>query len=122
MVKLQPNNAAAYNNLAWVAGRLKKPNALEYGEKALALAPKQPAFLDTVAMLYLDANNYAKAVEMQTKALELQPQNALFKLNMAKIQIQGGKKDLARKELDDLVKLGDKFGAQAEVANLLKTL
>ena len=122
VVKLQPNNAAAYNNLAWVAGRLKKPNALEYGEKALALAPKQPAFLDTVAMLYLDANNYAKAVEMQTKALELQPQNALFKLNMAKIQIQGGKKDLARKELDDLVKLGDKFGAQAEVANLLKTL
>ena len=122
VVKLQPNNAAAYNNLAWVAGRLKRTNAIEYGEKALVLAPDQPAFLDTVAMLYYDASDYAKAVELQAKALAQQPQNSLFKLNMAKIQIKVGKKDLARKELDDLAKLGDKFGGQAEVASLLKSL
>jgi hypothetical protein len=46
----------------------------------------------------------------------------MYKLNLAKIHIKGGKKDLARKELDDLAKLGDKFVRQAEVANLLKTL
>lgn len=122
VVKLQPNNGAAYNNLAWVAGRLKKPNAFEFGEKALALSPNQPAFLDTLAMLHSDGNNYAKALELQTKALELQPENGLFKLNLAKIHIQGGKKDLARKALDELAKLGEKFAGQAEVANLLKTL
>ena len=69
-----------------------------------------------------EKNDYAKALEWQTKAIAAQPQNTLFKLNVAKIHIKGGKKDLARKELDELVKLGDKFPAQAEVANLLKSL
>ena len=78
--------------------------------------------MDTLAMLLSDKNDYAKALEWQTKAVTLQPENTLFKLNMAKIHIKGGKKDLAKKELDELVKLGDKFPAQAEVTGLLKSL
>jgi len=52
----------------------------------------------------------------------LQPQNTLFKLNLAKIHLKGGKKDLAKKELDELAKLGEKFPAHAEVASLLKSM
>ena len=122
VIKLQPNNAVAYNNLAWVTSKLNREGAIAYAEKANTLAPNQPAFMDTLAMLLSDKGDYAKAVELQTKALSLQPQNALFKLNLAKIHIKGGKKDLARKELDELSKLGDKFPAQAEVATLLKSL
>lgn len=122
VVKLQPNNAVAYNNLAWVSGKLNKDGAIAHAEKANTLAPNQPAFMDTLAMLLSDKGDYAKAVELQGKALALQPQNALFKLNLAKIHIKGGKKDLARKELNELAKLGDKFPAQAEVATLLKSL
>ncbi len=122
VVQLQPNSAAAYNNLAWVSSKLNKEGAIAYAEKANALAPNQPAFMDTMAMLLSDKGDYAKAVELQNKALALQPQNALFKLNLAKIHIKGGKKDIARKELDDLVKLGDKFPQQAEVAALLASL
>ena len=73
-------------------------------------------------MLLSDKNDYAKALEWQTKAVTAQPQNPLFKLNLAKIHIKGGKKDLARKELDDLAKLGDKFAGQPEVAKLLKEI
>lgn len=122
VIKLQPNHAVAYNNLAWVSSKLNKEGAIAYAEKANALAPNQPAFMDTLAILLSDKGDYAKAVELQNKALSLQPQNALFKLNLAKIHIKGGKKDLARKELDELSKLGDKFPAQAEVATLLKSL
>jgi len=122
VIKLQPNNAVAYNNLAWVTGKLNKPGAIALAEKANALGPNQPAFMDTLAMLLSDKGDYAKALELQGKALALQPQNALFKLNLAKIHIKGGKKDLAKKELDELAKLGDKFGGQAEVAALLKGL
>jgi hypothetical protein len=43
-------------------------------------------------------------------------------LNLAKIYIAAGSKDLARKELDVLAKLGDKFGGQTEVASLLGDL
>ena len=122
VIKLQPNNAVAYNNLAWVAGRLNKPTAIGFAETALKLSPNQPAFMDTLAVLLSGKNDYVKAVEWQTKAVGLEPANTLFKLNLAKIHIQGGKKDLAKKELDSLAKLGDKFAAQEEVANLLKTL
>ena len=122
VVKLQPTNAAAFNNLAWVSGRLNRPNAVELAEKALQLAPQQAAFMDTLAVLLSDRGDYAKALEWQNKAILGQPQNTLFKMNLAKIHIKGGKKDLARKELDELAKLGDKFPNQAEVAALLKSL
>ena len=122
LIKLQPDSALAYNNLAWVTGKLNKEGAIAFAEKANSLAPNQPGFMDTEAMLLSDKGDYAKALELQNKVVALQPQNATFKLNLAKIHINGGKKDLARKELEELTKLGDKFVAQAEVANLLKGL
>ena len=122
VVRMQPTNAAAFNNLAWVTGKLNKPGAIEFAETANRLAPNQPALMDTLAMLLSDKKEYAKALEWQSKAVTAQPQNAMFKLNLAKIHISGGKKDLARKELEELAKLGDKFAGQAEVASLMKAL
>jgi len=110
----------AYNNLAWVSAKLNKDGAIALAEKANALAPDQPAFMDTLAMLLSQQGAHTKAAELQAKALALQPQNPMFKLNLAKIHLQGGQKDLAKKDLDDLTKLGDKFGGQTEVAELLK--
>ncbi len=118
VVKAQPGNAAAYNNLAWVAGSLRKDGAIGYAEKANQLVPNQPAFMDTLAMLLSEKGEHARAMELQSKVVALQGNNPLFRLNLAKIYIKGGNKDLAKKELDDLAKLGDKFSSQAEVAKL----
>lgn len=122
VVKLQPLNAVAFNNLAWVSAKLNKVDAISYAEKANTLAPNQPAFMDTLAMLLSDKGDYAKAAELQSKVLTLQPKNTMFKLNLAKIHIKGGQKELARKELDELAKLGDKFPLQTEVSTLLAGL
>jgi len=122
VTQLQPNNAVAINNLAWVTARLNKDGAIALAEKANTLAPNQPAFMDTLAMLLSDKGDYAKALEIQTKAIALQPQNPMFQLNLAKIHIKGGKKDLAKVPLDELAKLGDKFGGQKEVTELRKSL
>ncbi len=122
VTQMQASNALALNNLAWVSGRLKKDGAIAYAERAVALVPDQPAFMDTLAMLLSEKEDYAKALEWQTKALALQAQNPTFRLNLVRIHLRGGKKDLARKELDAMAKLGDKFPAQAEVATLLKSL
>ena len=122
VLEIQPNNAVALNNLAWVAGKLNRDGAIAYAQKAVALDPNQPAYLDTLAMLLSDKNDYAKAVEWQNKAIALQPETPTYRLNLAKIHIKGGNKDLARKELDVLAKLGSKFHGQGEVTNLLKGL
>lgn len=120
VVKLQPGSAIAYNNLAWVSFKLNKESAIGYAEKANALSPGKPAFMDTLAMLLSSKGDHIKALELQNKALALQPENPVLKLNLAKIYLKSGQKDLAKKELNDLVRLGEKFPAQAEVSALLK--
>jgi cellulose synthase operon protein C len=122
VVKLQPTNPVAMNNLAWVTGRLNKPGAVEIAESAVKIAPNQAAFIDTLAGLLADKNDFEKALEWQNKAIAIQPQNNIYKVNLAKIYIKGGKKDLARSQLEALAKLGDKFQGQSEVASLLKSL
>jgi putative PEP-CTERM system TPR-repeat lipoprotein len=120
VVKLQATSAIAYNNLAWVSAKLNKQSAIGYAERANMLAPNQPAFMDTLAVLLADKGEHTKALELQQRAVTLQPSNPQLKLNLAKIYIKGGKRDLAKKELIELTKLGEKFPAQAEVAALLK--
>ena len=122
VVAIQPENAAALNNLAWLKGQLGRDGALADAERANALAPNQPAFMDTWAMLLSSANQHERALEMQKKVVQLQPQVLEFKLNLAKIQIKAGNKDAARALLDELSAAGDRFSAQAEVDRLKKTL
>lgn len=120
LLQIQPESAAALNNLAWVSHQLRKDGALAYAEKAHKLAPNEPAFMDTLAVLMSDKGQHPQAIELQLKALQLQPLNTAFRLNLAKIYIAAGDKDRAKTELDALVKLGDKNPTHAEVLQLLK--
>jgi putative PEP-CTERM system TPR-repeat lipoprotein len=122
VLSLQPENPVALNNLAWISNKLRKPGATAYAEKANALQPDQPAFLDTLATVLADSGQASKALDFQKRAVSLQPDFPAFRLNLAKLYIKAGEKSLARKELDELAKLGDTFTGQAEVVELLKTL
>lgn len=122
VIQLQTSNAMAYNNLAWVTAKLNKTGAMAFAEKANSLAPNQPAFMDTLAMLLSAKGEHTNALALQTKALALQPKNPALKLNLVKIYIQSGQKDLAKKELEELAKLGAEFAGQAEVTQLMKVL
>jgi putative PEP-CTERM system TPR-repeat lipoprotein len=122
VIKLQPDNPVALNNLAWVTNKLKKPGALAFAEKANALRPGEPGFMDTLATILADSGQPAKALEIQKKAIALAPAVAPFHLNLAKLYLQSGDKSLAKAELEQLAKLGDKFANQSEVTELLKTL
>lgn len=118
----QPNNPLVLNNLAWVSGQLKQPKALEYAEKANQLSPNQPAFMDTLAMILSDKGETGKAIDLLRKALTRAPQASAIQLNLAKVLMAAGKKEEARKELDELAKQGDRFAGQAEVSRLQKEL
>jgi cellulose synthase operon protein C len=122
IIKLQPTFAIAYNNLAWVTARLKKSGAIAYAEKALALAPNQPAFMDTLAVLLSDKGDYAKAADLQSQAVKLQTENPVFKLNLAKIHLKGGRNGLAKQTLNELKNLGPGYSGQPEVDAMLEGL
>lgn len=117
VLEINPNNAMALNNLAWVSDKLGK-DGVGFAEKANRLAPNQPAFMDTLATLYAGKKNFTQAIDLQKRALTLQPEMAQLRLGLARIYIAAGEKDNARRELDTLSALGDRFPAQAEVAQL----
>lgn len=119
VVNSTSKSAVAHNNLAWVLDKLKKPGAVAYAEKANELMPNQAAFMDTLALIYANAGSFEKAVNLQTKVVAMEPKNMAYKLSLAKIYAASGKKDLARKQLEELRSLGESFPAHAEVAALL---
>ena len=118
----QPDNVRALNNLAWATGQMGKSGGLEYAEKANKLAPDQPELIDTLAMLLAEKKEFSRAIQLQTKALGLQPSNSGLRLNLAKIYLKSGDKARARGELEALARLGDGFRSRSEVDALLKSL
>ena len=122
VMEVQPNNAMAMNNVAWLLGQQKRPGALALAEKANDLLPNQPALMDTLAYLLALENQAARAVVVQKKAIAAAPDNHGLRLTLAKIYLQSGDKAQARTELSALAQLGDKFGAQAEVTKLMGSL
>jgi putative PEP-CTERM system TPR-repeat lipoprotein len=122
VLKMQPENPMVLNNLAWVGAKLKHKDAIGYAERAVALAPDQPAFMDTLATLRAEQGDYPHALELQNRVLALQPQNPQFKLNLVRIQYRSGHKELARKQLDELTDMGETFAAQDGVLALRREL
>lgn len=122
VLEVQPENALAMNNVAWLLARQGKPGAVAMAEKANELLPNRAPIVDTLASALEAENQLPKAIEAQKRAIALEPKDPGMSLRLAKLYIKTGDKTLARNELDALARLGDKFTGQAEVAALLKTL
>jgi cellulose synthase operon protein C len=122
VLALQPNNAIALNNLAWVAGRLGRADAVSLAERANELAPDQPPFMDTLAMLLSERNEHQRALELQNRAVSKAPADPSLKLNLARILLKSGDVGAARPLLAELSTLGDRFPDQDKVQSLQKQL
>ncbi len=122
VLQLQPNNALALNNMAWMLARQGKPGGVAMAEKANSLLPDRAPLLDTLALTLEVDKQLPKAIEAQTRAIKLEPGDPGLVLRLAKLYIKSGDKARAKAELEALAKLGDKFTGQAEVASLMKTL
>ena len=118
----QPRHAAAMNNIAWLLATQHKPGAVAMAEQALAILPDRSTMLDTLAFAQESENQLDKAVDTQKRAVELEPRNPMLRLRLAQLHIKKGNRSDARDLLQALALLGPSFGAQAEVAGLLKTL
>jgi tetratricopeptide (TPR) repeat protein len=98
-IKLEPANALAMNNMAAVlATRQKKyDDALFWGQKALALAPNNPAVEDTIGWTYYLAGRYDQAMpwlEKSQKTLD----RPLAHYHLAANLLKAGDKSRANQE------------------------
>ena len=122
IVKMQPENAVALNNIAWILNKDKNPIALNYSLRAVELSPKNPAIMDTLADSYANSGELGKAIEIQKEAVALAPNAYDFRLSLARFYIAAGEKRNAKSELIWLEKLGEKLPNQEEIARLLSSL
>lgn len=122
VVKLQASNFVALNNIAWLYSKAKNPAALEYALKANKLKPGAPELMDTLAGIYADTGNLAKAIEIELKSLEIDPNFHTNRLHVAKMLVSAGDKAAAREHLRKLLALGSSFPQQAEVERVLASL
>jgi putative PEP-CTERM system TPR-repeat lipoprotein len=118
----RPDNALALNDMAWILVQTGRPGALPLARRAVEARPDDPPSLDTLAAALAADRQYAKALEVQRRAVDGAPTDNNYKLGLARIAILAGDKALARKELDALQGLGGAFSGQAEVVKLKRSL
>lgn len=122
VLEMQPNNAMAMNNVAWLLAKQGRKGAVAMATKANELLPGRPQLMDTLAMALAAEGQLPKAIETQKAAVSRAPGDPALKLGLAKLLIKSGDKAYAKAELEEIAKLGSRFSGQAEVAQLLKTL
>lgn len=122
VLKLQPENALALNNVAWLMATAKKPGAVAMAEKAVALLPDRPVIMDTLALALSAEGQKGKAVDIMRQAVRLEEKNPQLRFNLAKLLVDAGDKAAAKTELETLAKLGEKFPRHGEVTAMLKAL
>jgi cellulose synthase operon protein C len=119
IVALQPQNAVAWNNLAWAAMQTRDGRAQEFAEKALTIAPNNPQIKDTLGTILAEKGEAKRALQLLREATSEAPDLFEIRLNLAKALLKAGEKDAARKELDVLIKQNTHVPSRDEAKELL---
>ena len=122
VIKQQPNNTVALNNLAWAYYQEKDARALDTGEQALRLDPNNPATMDTVGWILTEQGNVARGLPLLKKAAALVPQSPELHYHLAAALNKSGDKAGARAELEKLLASNKTFASADEARALLKQL
>jgi len=120
LLQIEPGNALALNNLAWLYHREKDPRALGVAERVYKLRPDAAFVVDTLGWILFEQGNAARAVELLQKAVALAPKNPEIGYHYAVALAKTGDRQKARKQLEAVLASGQSFPQQAEARALLK--
>jgi hypothetical protein len=83
-----PKSALAHNALAWLAARCRRnlDEALEHAKKAVALAPEEPGYADTLAEVYFQRGAKQDAIAWIKKSMELDPKREYFRKQLKRFE------------------------------------
>lgn len=120
VLELQPQNAAALNNLAYrIAVDQKVPaEALPLARRAAALAPQDPRVLDTLGWIHHMLGNSAEAVRLLTDAVRRAPGSAEVRLHAALALAAVGSYATAENHLNEAVRLSPEMESRQDVRDL----
>lgn len=116
-LEIDPDNPIAANNLAWLIATQTQGNldeALSLAQNAIEKIRNEPAFFDTLGIVYLKKGLYSQAIESFRRAILLDETksksstdnpNPIYRLRLAHALIQTGDKTQAKKELELTIKM-----------------
>lgn len=121
VLKRDPDNVIALNDLAWAYQRMKRKEALHHAERAHKLAPNSPAIMDTLGWIYLETGNIGRALPLLQKASALAPAAPEIRYHYGMVLARSGDKAAARRELERAL-AAKEFTRRDEARALLATL
>lgn len=122
LLRAQPQDPIALNNLAWALAELKDPGALAAAEQAYRAAPDTPSNLDTYAWALHLAGQSGKALPLLDKAHRLASGNRSIHWHYAAVLAATGDKTRARTELERLLAGNPPIEVQTRARKLLEEL
>lgn len=120
VLERNPSSVITLNNLAHVQLGLKRSGAVATAEKALALAPGTPAFMDALTRSLAAEQQLPRAIAWQAQAVSAASQVHQYWLQLARLHLLAGDTARARGELEQLTAVGTAFAGHNEVADLLR--
>ena len=100
LLETQPENPDVLNNLAYALlslGRNEElPEALAFAERAVARAPTNGTYLDTLARVQRQSGDLAAAEESFRRAMQAEPDGMAAMIGLADVHARGGHPDKAR--------------------------
>ncbi|MDM5179879.1 PEP-CTERM system TPR-repeat protein PrsT [Massilia sp. DJPM01] len=122
VLKVEPDNIIALNDLAWACQQSGDSRAQAYAERAHALAPGNPAVLDTLGWIHAERGNLASALPLLRKASGLAPAAGNIHFHLGTALARSGDKRAARRELERLLAQPQRSAHHEQAAALLRTL
>jgi len=122
LVRDNPKDLVAYNNLAWLLGELRDKDAIPVAEQALKLNPDNPAIQDTLGWIYVNNGQMPKGISLLEKAHAKDPAAPVIHWHLASALAKSGDSRRAKEELEKLIFSGHDFSEKAQAKALLDKL
>jgi putative PEP-CTERM system TPR-repeat lipoprotein len=117
-----PKNVFALNNLAWLYQQERDTRALATAEQAYLLKPDSANIMDTLGWILVEQGDTDRGLKLLKAASDKDPASTGIRYRWAAALAKSGDRDLARKELADLLVKNKKFPERQDAQGLLRQL
>ena len=122
VLKYDPRNVGALNNLANVYLKLGDKRARDFAEKAFEVAPESPAVRDTLGWILVEQGDVARGLPLLRDASAKAPGNPEIQFHTAVALMRSGDRAKARRTLELLLATKQEFPQREAAQELLKNL
>jgi putative PEP-CTERM system TPR-repeat lipoprotein len=118
VLKVQPNNMVALNNLSWLLQKKDTKQAISYAEQAAKQAPNSAPILDTLGWVKWQGKDASGALPVLQKAHASDPNNAEIAYHLAVVLDANGRRAEAKKTLAAVLASNQEFSEKREAEAL----